>query len=67
MVVELFLAPILESNTDIYSTICPWNQFNLILQTRLMQLRKQNTHFLLAFEELDIEVDLSICLQILNI
>ena len=57
---ELFLGAILESNTDIYSTMCPWNQFNLTLQTRLMQFRKKNTHLLLAFEELYIEIQLSI-------
>ena len=33
MGVELFLGAILESNIDTYSTIFPWNQFNLILQT----------------------------------
>ena len=67
MGVEFFLWAILESNTDIYSTICPWNQFNLILQTRLMQFGKKNTHLSLAFEDLDIEIDLSLYLQILNI
>ena len=60
MGVELFLGAILESNTDIYSTICPWNQFKLILQTRLMQFGEKNTHLLLAFEELDIEIELSL-------
>ena len=60
MGVELFLGAILESNTDIYSTICPWNQFKLILQTRLMQFVKKNTHLFLAFEELDIEIGLSL-------
>ena len=39
---------ILEPNVDIYSAICPWNQFKLILQTRLMQFRKKNTHLLLS-------------------
>ena len=48
MGVEFFLGAILESNIDIYSKICPWNQFNLILQTRLMQFGKKNTHLLLA-------------------
>ena len=60
MGVELFLGAILESNTDIYSTICPWNQFNLILKTRLMQFGKKNTHLLLSLEELDIEIELSL-------
>ena len=60
MGVELFLGAILESNTDIYSTICPWNQFNLILQTRLMQSGKKNTILLLAFAELYIKIELSI-------
>ena len=67
MGVEFFLGGISEPNTEIYSTIFPWNQFNLILQTRLMQFGKKNTHLLLAFEEHDIEIDLSIYLQILNI
>jgi hypothetical protein len=67
MGVEFFLGAILESNTDIYSTICPWNQLNLILQTRLIQFGKKITHLLLAFQELDIEIDLSLYLQILNI
>ena len=44
----IFTWHILEPNTDIYSTICPWNQFKLILQTRLMQFGKKNTHLLLA-------------------
>ena len=60
MGVEFFLGAILESNIDIYSTIFPWNQFNLILQTRLMQFGKKNTQILLAFEELDIEIELYI-------
>ena len=60
MGVELFLGAILESNTNIYSTICPWNQFNLILQTKLMQFGKKNIHLLLAFEELYIEIELYI-------
>ena len=60
MGVELFLGGILESNTDIYSTICPWNQFKLIFHTRLMQFEKKNTYFFLAFEELDIETKLSL-------
>ena len=56
--VELFLGAILESNIDTYSTIFPWNQFNLILQTRLMQFgKKQYTPFS-CFEELDIEIEL---------
>ena len=61
MGVELFfMGHFLEPNTDIYSTIFPWNQFKLILQTRLMQFGKQNTHLFLAFEELDIEIGLSL-------
>ena len=60
MGVELFLGAILESNTGIYSKIFPWNQFNFILQTRLMQFRKKNTHLLLAFLELYIEIELSL-------
>ena len=48
MGVELFLGGILESNADICSTICPWNKFKLILQTRLMQFeKKMHTFFLL--------------------
>ena len=59
MGVELFLGGILEPNTDIYATICPWNQFNLFFHTRLMQFEK-NTHLFLTFEELDIETKLSL-------
>ena len=44
----IFTGHFLEPNTDIYSTICPWNQFKLILQTRLMQFGKKiHTFFLL--------------------
>ena len=44
----IFTGHLLESNTDIYSTICPWNQFKLILQRRLMQFEKKiHTFFLL--------------------
>ena len=44
----IFTGNLLEPNTDIYSTICAWNQFKLILQTRLMQFRKKiHTFFLL--------------------
>ena len=66
MSVELFFGGILEPNIDIYASICPWNQFNLILQTRVMQFRK-NTHLFLAFEELDIETELSLSFRIFNI
>ena len=66
MGVELFLGGILEPNTNIYSTICPWNQFKLIFHTRLMQFEKQNTHLFLDFEGLDIETKLSMCFQIFN-
>ena len=59
MGMELFLGGILEPKTDIYASICPWNHFKLIFHTRLMQLEKTNTHFFLAFEELDIETELS--------
>ena len=58
MGVELFLGGILEPNTDIYASICPWNHFKLIFHTRLMKFEK-NTHLFLAFEELDIEIDVS--------
>ena len=58
MGVEFFLGGILEPNTDIYSTICPWNQFKLMFQIRLAQFEKKNTHFFLDFEELDIETEL---------
>ena len=57
---ELFLGGILEPNTDIYASICPWNHFKLIFHTRLMQFEKTNTHLFLAFEELDIEIELSL-------
>ena len=59
MVVESFLRGILEPNTNIYSTIFPWNQFKLIFHTRFMQFEKQNTHIFIDFEELDIEIELS--------
>ena len=59
MGVELFLGGILEPNTNIYSTICPWNQLKLIFRTRLMQFEK-NTHLFISFEEIDIEIELSI-------
>ena len=58
MGVELFLWAILESNTNIFSTICPWNQFKLIPQTRLMKFGKKNTHIFLDFEHLDIEIEI---------
>ena len=58
MGMELFLGGILEPNTDIFSSICPWNHFKLFFQTRLMQFEK-NTHIFLTFEELDIEIELS--------
>ena len=61
MGVELFLGGILEPNIDIYASICPWNHFKLNFQTRLMQFEKQNTHLFLAFKELDIETELSLC------
>ena len=67
MGVELFLGEILEPNTDIYYTICPWNQFKLIFHTRLMQFEEKNTHIFLAFEELDIETDVSMEFWILEI
>ena len=57
---ELFFGGIMEPNTDKNSKIFPWNQFKLILQTRLMQFVKNNTHLLLAFEELDIGIGLSL-------
>ena len=60
MGIELFLGGILEPNTNIYASICPWNHFKLILKTRLMQFEKKNTHLFLAFEELDIETKLSL-------
>ena len=60
MGVELFLEGILEPNTDIYASICPWNHFKLIFQTRLMQFDKQNTHLFPTFEELDIETNVSL-------
>ena len=60
MGVELFLGGILEPNTDIYASIFPWNHFKLIFHTRLMQFKKQNTHLFPAFEELDIEAELSL-------
>ena len=47
MGVELFLGVILEPNIDIYSTICPLNQFKLILKRRLMKFRKKIHTFLL--------------------
>ena len=67
MGMELFFGGIIEPITDKNSSICPWNQFNLILQTRLMQFGKNNTHLFLAFEELDIEIGLYLLLQLLNI
>ena len=60
MGVNLFLGGILEPNTNIYASICPWNHFKLIFQTRLMQFEKQDTRLFLAFVELDIETELSI-------
>ena len=61
MGMELFFGGIIEPNTDKNSKICPWNQFKLILQTRITQFRKEkNTHLFLAFEELDIEIGLSL-------
>ena len=58
MGVELFLGGILEPNTNIYASIFPWNHFNLLFQTNVMQFKKPNTHLFLAFEELDIEIGL---------
>ena len=52
MGVELFLGGILEPIIDIYASICPWNHFKLLFQT--------NTHLFIAFEELDIEIELSL-------
>ena len=60
MAIEFFLGGILEPNTDIYASIWPWNHFELIFQTRLMQFEKKYTHLFLAFEELDIETELSL-------
>ena len=62
MGMELFFGGIIEPNTDIYSTICPWNQFRLILQTRLMQFGKKKYTPFTCFEELDIEIVLSLLL-----
>ena len=59
MGMELFFGGIIEPNTDKNSKICPWNQFKLILQTRLMQFGKQNTPFS-CFKELGIEIELSL-------
>ena len=67
MGMELFFGGIIEPNTDKNSKICPCNHFKLLFQTNVMQFGKKNTHLLLAFEELDIEIDLSIYLQTLNI
>ena len=49
MGVELILWGILEPNIDIYYIICPWNQFKLIFQARLMKFKQKNTHLFLAF------------------
>ena len=59
MGIKLFLGGILEPNIDTYVSICPWNHFKLIFQTRLMQFEK-NTHHFLVFEELNIETDVSL-------
>ena len=60
MGVDLFLGGILEPNTNNYASICHWNHFKQIFQKRLVQFEKQNTHIFLAFEELDIEIDVSL-------
>ena len=59
MNMELFLEAILEPNTDKNSSICTWNHFKLLFQARLMQFEK-NTHLFLDFEELDIEIRISL-------
>ena len=66
MGVEFFLGGILESDTSIYASIFPWNHFKMIFQARLMKF-EQNTHFFHSFEELDIEIELSMWFQIVNI
>ena len=58
MGVELFLGGIIEPNTDKNASIFPWNHFKLIFQTNVMQTSLKNTHCFLAFEELDIEIEL---------
>ena len=59
MDMELFFRGIIEPNTDKNSKIFPWNHFKLLFQTNVMQFKKPNTHFFLAFKELDIEIELS--------
>ena len=59
MGVELFLGGILEPNIDIYSSIFPWNKFKLIFFKQELCNLKKHTHLFLAFEELDIETELS--------
>ena len=57
MGVELFVGAILESNTDIYSTIFFLESIQLDSSNKTYAIWKKNTHLLLAFEELDIEIE----------
>ena len=45
----------------------PLESIQLGSSNKTYAIREKNTHLLLDFEELDIEIDLSIYLQILNI
>ena len=45
MGVELFLRAILEPNIEICASICPWNPFKMIFQTRIMQFLKKIAPF----------------------
>ena len=48
MGIEFFLGGILEPNTDIYSSICPWNKFKLIFfKWDLCNSKQIHTFFLL--------------------
>ena len=67
MGVELFLWGILEPNTNIYASICPWNHVKLIFKQDLCNFKNQIHTFFLAFEKLDIENELSLWFLIFNI
>ena len=54
MGVELFLGGILEPNTDM-----PLESIQIYSSNKTYAIRKKNKHLFLAFEELDIEIGLS--------
>ena len=59
MGVELFLGGSLEPNTDIMLNM-PLESFQTYFSNKAYAIWKKNTHIFLAFEELDIENDVSL-------